>query len=163
MGAVQRCAQFVALARIAQIELAPIVGARRIQPLGFDVSARLRLQGREHPFSMIGIELRERPKLRAHVVAHDVGADQPERRERARPRRHQDPHHAEFICNSRRVDRAGAAERKQRERGEIDAALRREHPHLVGHADVDDAADAGGGFEKPQAERRRDVPLQGRL
>jgi len=53
----------------------------------------------------------------------------------------------------RRMHRAGAAERQQREGGEIDAALGRKYAHLVRHAHVDDALDAGGG--------RRHVHLQG--
>ena len=57
--------------------------------------------------------------------------------------------HAEFVRDRRRMHRAGAAERQHRERRQIDAAFGREHPHLIRHADVDDAADAGGGFEKP--------------
>ena len=55
---------------------------------------------------------------------------------------------------------AGAAERQQREGREIDAALGGEHPHLVGHAHVDDALDADGGFEHVHLERAGDVLLQ---
>ena len=76
---------------------------------------------------------------------HDVGAQQPERGERARPRRHQDAPHAELLRDRGGVHGAGAAERQQREGREIDAALGREHAHLVGHAHVDDALDADGG------------------
>ena len=88
---------------------------------------------------------------------HHVGAEQAERRERAGPRRHQDAPHAELLGDRRRVHRAGAAERQQREGGEIDAALGREHAHLVGHAHVDDALDAGGGVEHVHLQRVGDV------
>ncbi len=58
------------------------------------------------------------------------------------------------------VHGAGAAERQQREGREIDAALGREHPHLVGHAHVDDALDAGGGIHHVHPQRIGDVGLE---
>ena len=60
------------------------------------------------------------------------------------------------------MHRARAAERQQGEGREIDAALGREHPHLVGHAHVDDALDAGGGGQHVHLERIGDVGLQRR-
>ena len=70
--------------------------------------------------------------------------------------RHDDAAHAEFLGDRRGMHRAGAAERQQRELAEIDAAPRREHAHLVGHAHVDDAADAGRGFGDAHSHRLGD-------
>ena len=61
--------------------------------------------------------------------------------------------HAELLGDRGGVHGAGSAERQQREGGEIDPALRRKDAHLVRHAHVDDALDAGGG--------RRHIHLQG--
>src|SRR5215475_15614173 len=48
---------------------------------------------------------------------------------------------------------ATAAAWQQRERGEIDAALRRKHAYFIRHPDIHDAADAGSGFEYAHAQR----------
>ena len=60
------------------------------------------------------------------------------------------------------MHRAGAAERQQREFAEIDAAPRGEHAHLVGHAHIDDAADAGGGLRQRHAHRLGDARFERR-
>ena len=109
---------------------------------------------------MVGRHVGERLELGADVVVHHVGAEQAERRERAGPRRHQDAPHAELFGHRGGVHGAGAAERQQREGREIDAALGGEHAHLVGHAHVDDALDADGGFEHVHLQRVGDVLLQ---
>ncbi len=103
------------------------------------------------------IEPVERAKLGADVVVQHVGAEQPERRECAGPRRHDDAAHAELLGDRGGMHRAGAAERQQRKLAQIHAAPRREHPHLVGHAHVDDAADAGRRFGQCHFHRRGDL------
>ena len=80
--------------------------------------------------------------------------------QRAGPRRHQDAPDAELVRHRRGMDRAGAAEGQQREILRIDAALGREDADLVGHAHVDDAADAGRRFCQCHLHRRSDFRLE---
>ena len=91
---------------------------------------------------------------------HHVGAEEAERGERTGTRGHQNAAHAELLGDRGCVYRAGAAEGQQRESGQIDAALGRKHAHLVGHAHVDDALDAGGRRHDIHPQRRRDMRLE---
>ena len=92
---------------------------------------------------------------------HHVRAEQAQRREGARPRRHEYAAHVELFRDGRGVDGPGAAERQQREGREVDAALGREHKHFVGHAHVDDFAHARGGFHHAHAKRFGDLVVDG--
>ena len=89
---------------------------RRVQTLGGELLRALRLELARRSLSACSASTSASGcELGADVVVHHVGAEQPERRERARPRRHQDAPHAELVGDRRRMHRAGAAERQQRE------------------------------------------------
>ena len=160
--AVERRAQLVALSGVAQVELAGEARRGRAHALGRKLVARLGFERAENVLGMIGGDLVERAQLGADVVVHHVGAEKAERRERAGARRHQNAPHAELFRHRGGMHGAGAAERQQRERRKIDPALGGEHAHLVGHAHVDDALDAGGGGEHVHLERIGDVGLERR-
>ena len=70
--------------------------------------------------------LGERDEVRTHRVAPFVRSDEPERGQHAGRFRHEHRAHAELLCQLARVQRAGAAERDEREAGRIVAALDRD-------------------------------------
>ncbi len=158
----ERGAQFIALSGVAQIELARAAGVGGIHPFGGELVARLRFQLPEAVLGVVGGDLGERAKLRADVIVHHVGAEEAEGGERAGARRDENAPHAEFLGHRRGVYRAGTPERQQREGGQIDAALGGKDPHFVGHAHVDNALDAGGGFDHVHMQGIGDVALQRR-
>src|SRR6185437_428787 len=82
----QRDAQLIALPRIAHVELALESRRTRIEPFGRKLGGGFPFQLMENRLAVRGVEAVERTKLGANVVVQHVGAEEPERRERTRPR-----------------------------------------------------------------------------
>src|SRR5580693_3978314 len=80
---VERRAQLVTLARVAQVELAHEARLRAIHALSVELLARIPFQLSEDALSVIGGELGQWPQLRTDIIVHHVGAKQAERREGA--------------------------------------------------------------------------------
>src|SRR5262249_49527388 len=76
-----RRAQLIALAGIAQVKLAYEPCRRGRHAFGLELLARLPLELAENALGVLRRHRVERPQFRADVVVHDVGAEQPERRE----------------------------------------------------------------------------------
>ena len=101
--------------------------------------------------------------LRRHRHAHDLavledvqhvgrrGAERAPGRGGLALRNH-DLSHAQLAREHAGVRRSGAAEREQHEVARIEAFLHRHLADHVGHLQLDDAADAGGGFHGGQAD-----------
>ena len=109
---------------------------------------------------MLGGGFREAAQLGTDVVVHHVGAQQAQRRERTGARRHQNAPYAELLGDRGRMHGTSTAERQQREGGEIDPALGGKNAHLIRHAHVDDALDAGRGRDRVHPQRTGDVGLE---
>ncbi len=73
-GSVERRAQLIALAGVAQVELAHETRLRRIEALGRELLARLCFERAENRFRMRGRDLVERLQVGADIVMHHVGA-----------------------------------------------------------------------------------------
>ena len=91
----------------------------------------------------------ERRDVRAHGVSPLVGGDQAERRENTRGGRYEDGRHPELLGERARVQRAGAAERDEREVARIEALLDGHDTQRADHLGVHDV-DHGGRVDRAE-------------
>ena len=85
------------------------------------------------------------PQEHLRQVVADVDHQAAERRPGAGARRDEHGRHAQLLRERGAVQRAGAAERDERELARVVAALERDDPHGVGHVRVGDGDDRLGG------------------
>ena len=106
--------------------LSPEAPAVHAALAGFDAAAALARSGlklAENRLDMFVRYFRQRLQLGSNVIMHCIGTKQTQRRECAGSRRNQDARHAELLGDRGRMDSPRTAERKERERAEVDAAL----------------------------------------
>ena len=123
--AAQRHRQLERLAAIAQRRRALEPARRRIDAVAVE-RARRRLRQRQERAGDLGRRQARARRARSHggdEVVRDVGGERAVRAQQARRRRHQDARHAELARHGAGVQRAGAAERQQREARRIVPAL----------------------------------------
>ena len=107
------------------------------------------------------IHVLERHDERARVLVLHVGLQQPHRRGDAGGHRHDDLLRRDRLGERDTVQRAGAAERHEREFPRIDAARHRVGADGQRHVRVDDLDDAERGVLDRQAERLRHLRFDG--
>ena len=156
----ERYAQLIALAAVAQVELAREAARARVHALGLELVARFSFQLLENLLGMRGADLGKRAELRTHVVVHHIGTEEAKRRECAGLRWNQNTPHPQLGCDRRSVHAAGSAERQQRERRKVHAPLGRKDADCIGHAHVYDALDADSRRQDIHAQGIGDVPLE---
>jgi hypothetical protein len=151
--AARRDHQLVALPDVAEVE-----PALERDPVARHALAleRRGARGLELPVGRLdlgGVELVEPPQHRHGDVVHEVGRQQPGRREDPRARR--DEHRREpGVSRDRvRVQRARAAERDEQEFARIVATVHRDQAERVHHRRVRDLDDAVRRLDRVQAER----------
>ena len=101
-----------------------------------------------------------------HVVVLDVDGEQPERRDVARVGRHQHGRDAEHVHQPAQQQRAGAAERGEREVADVEPALDGDLAQRVGlvpGGDLEDAGGAGLGARARASEASASTPGAGRV
>src|ERR1700736_960276 len=154
---IERRAQLISLAGIAQIKLTHEEGATGTHPFRRKLLVRLRFELLKDLFGMIGLERSQWPQLRTNVIVHDVRAEKAEGREGAWPEGPQDAPPPERGSDRGRVHAARSAKRQERERGEIDASLGGKYAHRVGHSHVDNARYSRGGSRHIEPKRAGDM------
>ena len=133
--------ELVGLALVARIDGALEAPALRRHAGTLEHRRALALQGGEGGLQGGGIGGSSIGVDRAHVVALQVGAHEPERGERARDRRADDLGHAELGRECRGVQRPGAAEGREGELARVVAALHRHDLQGFRHRVVDHVDD----------------------
>ena len=127
--------------------------------LGVEPGAGLGVQLAEHARHLASVEGAGLLQAGARELGLQVGDQQPERGQHARPRRHDDRSHAEQPRQRAAVQRPGAAEREEREVARVVAALHRHHADGADHVVVDDGEDAARGGLDAHAQRLGDAAV----
>ena len=113
----------------------------------------------QRPVHLVDVGRRRRGPEGPGELVLDVRDQQAEGRQHARGARDQHGPDADLLGEAASVDRAGPAERDQREVPRVLAALDRDDPERLRHVRVDDAVDAEGGPGHVEPERAGDLRL----
>ena len=141
------------LARIARIDGALEPPPRRRHAGAIEHGRSAVLQCDEGGLHGFGIGAGGRGVQRSHVIAFQVGPDEPERRKGSRDRRADHLGDAEFACKRGSMQRPRPAEGGEREIARIMTALNRDDFQGFRHRMIDDIDD--GGRRRAHIDRKR--------